>query len=68
MILVLQGKSSEVFVDAELSTATDPADFQVFVKDVPFVVIVVHVDVSVHHQVWIGAIAMLAYLFDVTIE
>ena len=37
VILVLQGKSSEVFVDAELSTATDPADFQVFVKDVPVI-------------------------------
>ncbi len=34
---MLQRKSSEVFIDAELSAVTDPADFQVFVKDVPVI-------------------------------
>ena len=65
---MLQGKSSVVFIDAKLLTATNPADFQVLVKNIPIVVFIIHIDLRVHHQVRIVVFAVLADLVNITIE
>ena len=67
VVFVLEGECSVTMIDAKLSTATNPANFHVSVEGIPLVVVVVHVDVSIHHQVGIDAFAIVTDPSDIPV-